>query len=95
MVVTGERFIIPTKVEWLAMFLMIGLFGFFAQASGVVVRCSLSLTMEADSFNYGTATGDSKSREHGYLHSSKGPLSPRTIRSINHLISVDCLCEHP
>jgi hypothetical protein len=41
MIVTGEKFILPTKVEWLAMFLMIGLFGFFAQASGVasVAHC--------------------------------------------------------
>ncbi|RXW20827.1 hypothetical protein EST38_g5016 [Candolleomyces aberdarensis] len=31
MIVTGEKFIIPTKVEWLSMLLMIGLFGFFAQ----------------------------------------------------------------
>lgn len=44
MIVTGEKFIIPMKAEWLAMLLMIGLFGFFAQVGGVFLRSFRPLT---------------------------------------------------
>jgi len=31
MIVKGEKFIIPDKLEWLGLFLLIGIFGFLAQ----------------------------------------------------------------
>lgn len=38
MLVTKTHFIIPTRLEWVALFAMIGLFGFFAQVLSMKVH---------------------------------------------------------
>jgi hypothetical protein len=74
MVVTREGFIMPTRLEWLGMLIMIGIFGFFAQ---VCISFHIFLPMDVNvlgrsgSASYGVAKGDRREGLDGHLHAGK------------------------
>jgi hypothetical protein len=70
MIVTRTPFILPTKLEWLSMLVMIGIFGFFGQVLVIsfhIVSCS-STAYHIALLDYGPCSRNRWQRCHGNLY---------------------------
>lgn len=62
MIVTKTELVIPTRIDWLALLLMIGTFGFTAQVLVLLpLECNSVLIFALDFLDNGTSTGDRRS----------------------------------